>query len=55
MTPFGHLLVLFNQTEFAEAPINPLKEGSGAYKAHICRQVYIERDDFALEPPKGVL
>lgn len=40
------------QVEELEAPINPEDPGCGKRKLPFSRVVYIERDDFRLEPPK---
>lgn len=40
-----------DKTETVYIENNPQKEGSGSHECTFSRELYIERDDFALEPP----
>lgn len=42
-----------DQVEFIEAVNNPEDEGQGTRPMPLSREIYIERDDFMEEPPKG--
>ncbi len=42
-----------DQVEYIEAVNNPEDPGAGTRQLPLCRELYIERDDFMEDPPKG--
>lgn len=41
------------EVEYFEAENNPMEEGSGTHPIPFCKELYIEADDFMVEPIKG--